>query len=160
MSLIRDITDSIARKLRESEYYRTTPVIPVVSEDSKDIMAEIDAAATKGCMVLVNFDSGDDVATDAPGPCIDSASFTVTVSEAPQVWRASSRNLAPSAAAVAEATARLLHHFQPVDRDDAALVSGVLMFDGMQQRANESFLQYVLTFTLPVILGNQTEPTR
>ena len=45
MSRIRDIVASIATTLKESTFVSTSPVIPVVEEDSKDIIDEIARAS-------------------------------------------------------------------------------------------------------------------
>lgn len=158
-SLIRQIVDSIAERLRESEYFRTVPVIPVLVEDQKDVEKSIlNAMQTCGAFVMVNFASAETDSEDTPGPYLSDATFQVTVSEIPSVWRSKARN-SPTCTEIAEASARLTHHFQPVDRDGAALSGGVLLFSGMTQQANESMLQQAITLTIPIGLSNIL-PTR
>lgn len=158
-SLIRQIVEAIAEHLRDSEYFRTVPVIPVLVEDQKDVEREIINAAQKtGAFVMVNFASGETDSVDTPGPYLSTATFQVTISEIPSIWRSKARP-GPSCTEIAEAVARLLHHVQPADRDDAPLSGGVLLFAGMTQQANDSMLQQALQFTIPIGLSN-TNPTR
>lgn len=153
-SLIRQIVEAIGEHLRESEYFRTVPTIPVLIEDQKDVEREIVNAAQKtGAFVMVNFVSGETETNNTPGPYLSTANFQVVVSEIPSVWRSKSRR-APSCTEIAEAVARLLHHVQPADRDDAPLSGGVLLFDGMTQQVNDSMLQQAVTFTIPIGLSN------
>jgi len=158
-SLIRQIVESIAEHLRESEYFRTVPVIPVLVEDQKNVENEIVNAAQKtGAFVMVNFASGETDTDNTPGPYLTTSTFQVTVSEIPSIWRSKARP-GPSCTEIAEAVARLLHHVQPADRDDAPLSGGVLLFAGMSQQANDSMLQQALQFIIPVGLSNEP-PTR
>ena len=158
-SLIRQIVEAIAEHLRESEYFRTVPVIPVLVEDQKDVEREIVNAAQKtGAFVMVNFAAGETETENTPGPFLSTATFQVTVSEIPSIWRSKARP-GPSCTEIAEAVARLLHHVQPADRDNAPLSGGVLLFDGMTQQANDSMLQQAITFTIPIGLSNSI-PTR
>lgn len=158
-SLVRQIVESIAEHLRDSEYFRTVPTIPVLIEDQKDVEKEIVNAAQKtGAFVMVNFASGETDTDNTPGPYLTTATFQVTVSEIPSIWRSKSRP-GPSCTEIAEAVARLLHHVQPADTNDAPLSGGVLLFAGMTQQANESMLQQAIQFTIPIGLSN-TAPTR
>lgn len=153
-SIIRQIVESIADHLRESEYFRTVPVIPVLIEDQKDVEREIVNAAQKtGAFVMVNFASGETDSNNTPGPYLSTSTFQVTVSEIPSIWRSKARP-GPSCTEIAEACARLLHHHQPINRDEEPLSGGVLLFDGMSQQANESMLQQALTFIIPIGLSN------
>jgi hypothetical protein len=158
-SLIRQIVEAIAEHLRESEYFRTVPTIPVLVEDQKNVENEIVNAAQKtGAFVLVNFVSGETDSENTPGPYLSTATFQVTVSEIPSLWRSKVKP-GPSCTEIAEAVARLLHHVQPADRDDVPLSGGVLLFAGMTQQVNDSMLQQAVQFTIPIGLPNEI-PTR
>jgi len=158
-SLIRQIVEAIADHLRESEYFRTVPTIPVLVEDQKNVENEIVNAAQKtGAFVMVNFASGETDTDNTPGPYLSTATFQVTVSEIPSIWRSKAKP-GPSCTEIAEAVSRLLHHVQPSDRDDLPLSGGVLLFAGMTQQVNESMLQQAIQFTIPIGLSN-TAPTR
>ena len=158
-SIIRQIVEAIAEHLRDSEYFRTVPVIPVLVEDQKNVENEIVNAAQKtGAFVMVNFASGETDTDNTPGPYLTTATFQVTVSEIPSIWRSKAKP-GPSCTEIAEAVARLLHHVQPADINDAPLSGGVLLFSGMTQQVNESMLQQAIQFTIPIGLSNEP-PTR
>jgi hypothetical protein len=159
-SIIRQMVDSIARKLSEHEYFRTVPKIPVIVEDHKDIEQSIlKAMQSTGAFVLVNFQSGESDTPDTPGPYISDGVFQITVSEIPSVWRSNRTGPTPSCTMIAESCARILQHYQLLDADDAALTGGVLTFGGMTQMQNDSMLQQSITFNTPVPLSN-IAPTR
>jgi hypothetical protein len=159
MSIIRQIVESIAKRLADHDYFRTVPKIPVLVEDQKDVEKSIlNAMQTAGAFVLVNFDGADTDSENTPGPYLSDSSFKVIVSEIPSLWRSRSSKQ-PSCTEIAEAICRLIHHHQPLDSEGLALSGGVLLFDSMSQQANESMLQQVLTFKLPIGLTN-TDPER
>jgi hypothetical protein len=159
MSIIRQIVESIAKRLADHDYFRTVPKIPVLVEDQKDVEKSIlNAMQTAGAFVLINFDSADADSPDTPGPYLNNSSFKVTISEIPSLWR-SRGNHQPSCTEIAEAVCRLIHHHQPLDAEGLALSGGVLLFDSMSQQANESMLQQVITFRIPIGLTN-TDPER
>lgn len=160
-SIIRQMVDSIARKLSENDYFRTVPKIPVIVEDHKDVETEIlRAMNSTGAFVLVNFQSGDTDSPDTPGPFISDGVFQITVSEIPSVWRSQKMSPStPSCTMIAEAVARILQHYQLVDTDDAPLTGGVLTFSGITQLQNDSMLQQAVIFNTPIPLTN-TQPTR
>jgi hypothetical protein len=161
MSLIRQVVESMADTLKDHSYFRTVPVIPVLVQDHKDIEREIENAMNKcGAFVMVNFQSAETDQPDTPGPYMESASFAVTVSEIPSVWRQQVGNMVkPSATEIAEAVARILHHHIPRDIDDNALTGGLLTFISMQEEATPPMLQQIVTFNCPIGLQNTT-PTR
>lgn len=159
-SMIRQVVDSIVKKLSDHEYFRTSPKIPVIAEDIKDIDKTIIAAMqSAGVHALVSFQSGETDSPNTVGPYLSDSTFQVTVSEIPSVWRSNKMQSTPSCTMIAEACARILHHHTPVDASGNALTGGVLIFSGMTQLANDSMLQQAITFTLPVPLSN-TSPTR
>tara|TARA_R110000822_G_scaffold4466_7_gene19196 strand:- start:451 stop:933 length:483 start_codon:yes stop_codon:yes gene_type:complete len=158
-SLIRQIVESIAETLTEHPFFRTVPKIPVLVEDGKDIETSIMAAMkSAGAFALVHFESGDSESADTPGPYLSNCEFRVTVSEIPAVWRSKKGNTS-SATEIAEAVARILHHTQPLDKNDAPLSGGVMIFSGLESQTNESMLQKVVSLTIPVGLSTD-EPTR
>ena len=161
MSLIRQVVESMAKTLSDHAYFRTVPTIPVLVEDHKDIDREIEKAMNScGAFIVINFANSQASSPDTPGPYMDEASFAVTVSEIPSVWRQQAGNSAkPSATEIAEAAARILHHHIPLDRDGNALTGGLLTFSQMQQEVNPPMLQQVITFNCPIGLHNTT-PTR
>jgi hypothetical protein len=161
MSLIRQVIESMAKTLADHAYFRTVPTIPVLVEDHKDIDRDIEKAMNScGAFAVINFQSAEPSSTDTPGPYLDQVSFVVTISEIPSVWRQQPGNqVKPSATEIAEATARILHHHIPTDRDGNALTGGLLTFSSMQQEVTPPMLQQVLTFNCPIGLQNTT-PTR
>ena len=161
MSLIRQVVESIAKTLSDHAYFRTVPAIPVLVQDHKDIDRDIENAMKScGAFVMVNFTSGQASSPDTPGPYIDEATFSVTISEIPSVWRQQAGNSTkPSATEIAEASARILHHHTPTDRDGNALTGGLLTFDQMQEETSPPMLMQVITFNCPIGLQNTT-PTR
>lgn len=160
MSLIRQIVESIAETLRDHDYFRTVPLIPVVVEDAKNIDSEIERAMkSAGVMCLVNFVGSETDTPDTPGPYMSQSRFQVTVSEIPSVWRSSRAGHVPSCTEIAESVARIIHHSQPFDKDGNALSGGYFIFDGMSQLANDSFLTQAVSFNIPIGLSN-AEPTR
>lgn len=159
MSLIRQIVDSIAETLADHAFFRTVPRIPVLIEDGKDIETSIvNAMKSAGAFVMVHYESGETDSADTPGPYLSNSEFKVTCSEIPAVWR-SKTGSTPSATMMAEAVARILHHTQPMDKDDAPLSGGVMIFTNLESQTNESMLQKVVTFSIPVGLSTD-EPTR
>jgi hypothetical protein len=159
MSIIRQIVDSIAETLADHAYFRTVPKIPVLVEDGKDIETKImTAMKSAGAFCLVHFESAETDSANTPGPYLSESQFKVTVSEIPAVWRSKPGNT-PSATEIAEAVARILHHTQPLDKDDAPLSGGVMIFTGLESQTNESMLQKVVSLTIPVGLSTD-EPTR
>jgi hypothetical protein len=159
MTIIRQIVESIAETLSTHDYFRTVPKIPVLVEDHKDIEKSIlNAMQTAGAFVLVNFESGETDSQNTPGPYLTDAKFRVTVSEIPSVWRSKSVKV-PSATEIAEAVCRIIHHTQPMDADDQPLSGGVMLFNSVQQQSNDSMLQQVVSFSIPIGLSN-TSPTR
>jgi len=158
MSRIRDIVASIATTLRDSTFVKTSPVIPVVEEDSKNIIEEINRATGRshGCFILVAFNSASST-TQSPGPDLTDCIFTVTVVEQPQVWR--TKPTFVSCTEIAEACARLLHHTAPEDSAGVLLANGVLSFDSMEQSSDDSSLIQTISFNLPCVL-DPTAPTR
>lgn len=159
-SMIRQVVDSIVKKLSDHDYFRTSPKIPVIAEDIKDIDKTILAAEqSAGVHVLVSFQSGEPENGDMVGPYLDTATFQVLVSEIPSVWRSNKMHSTPSCTMIAEACARILHHHTPVDTNGAALTGGVLICASISPLSNDSMLQQAVNFTLPVPLS-QTSPTR
>jgi hypothetical protein len=161
MSLIRQVVESMANTLKDHAYFRTVPVIPVLVQDHKDIDREIENAMNKsGAFVMVNFQNAETGQPDTPGPYMDNASFAVTCSEIPSVWRQQAGNMPkPSATEIGEAVARILHHHIPLDINGAALSGGLLTFTGMQEDATPPMLSQIVTFNCPIGLHNTT-PTR
>jgi hypothetical protein len=159
MSVIRKIVDSIARRLETSDFFRTVPIVPVVVEDHKDVETQITRALqSAGAFAMVSYQSAETNEQNVPGPYLTSVTFSVTVSEIPSVWRAKSK-FVPSATEISEAVMRLIHHYAPIDENDVAIANGVLLFDGSTPQPNESFLQHVITFQIPLALSNEP-PTR
>lgn len=161
MSLIRQVVESMAKTLSDHAYFRTVPTIPVLVQDHKDIDRDIENAMKScGAFVMVNYTNGQASSPDTPGPYIDEASFAVTVSEIPSVWRQQAGNSTkPSATEIAEAAARILHHHIPTDKEGNALTGGLLTFSQMQEETNPPMLMQVITFNCPIGLQNTT-PTR
>tara|TARA_R100001510_G_C7624316_1_gene184494 strand:+ start:749 stop:1228 length:480 start_codon:yes stop_codon:yes gene_type:complete len=158
MSRIRKIVASIAKSLKDSTFIKTSPVIPVVEEDSKNISDEIAQATGRsgGCFILVSFSSaGTD--NQSPGPDLTECVFTVTVIEQPQVWRTKPKFV--SCTEIAEACCRILHHTSPKDSSGNDLANGVLSFDSMEQSSDDSSLIQTISFNLPTVL-DPTAPTR
>lgn len=159
MSLIRAVVESIAKTLNSNDYFRTSPRIPVLVEDSKDIEREITAAINStGAFVLCSFAGSTIASPDIPGPYMTEAKFTALVSEIPSVWRNAS-SLAPSGAEIAEAVSRILHHHQPLDDNEQPLIGGVLVVESIDPKANDSFSQHAVTLKTEIGLPN-TQPTR
>jgi len=159
MSLIRQIVDSIAETLAQHQFFLTVPKIPVLIEDGKDIETSIvNAMKSAGAFVMVHFESGETDSANTPGPYLSNSQFKVTCSEIPAVWRSKSGST-PSATEIAEAVSRILHHTQPMDRNDEPLSGGVMIFENLESQTNESMLQKVVTFSIPVGLSTD-EPTR
>jgi hypothetical protein len=159
MSIIRQIVESIAETLTDHAFFRTVPKIPVIVEDGKDIETSImTAMKSAGAFCLVHFESAETDSENTPGPYLSSSQFKVTVSEIPAVWRSKS-GYTPSATEIAEAVARILHHTQPLDKLDQPLSGGVMIFSGLESQTNESMLQKIVNFTIPVGLSTD-EPTR
>jgi len=158
MSRLREIVTSVAKTLRDSTFISTSPVVPVIEEDSKSIVAEINKATgrTYGAFILVAFDSAS-TATQSPGPDLNECIFTVTVVEMPQTWR--TKNNYVSCTEIAEACTRLLHHHPPKDSDGVLLANGVLSLDSMEQSSDDSSLIQTLSFNLPTVL-DPAAPTR
>lgn len=149
-SLIRQVVESMAKTLSESDFFKTAPKIPALIEDRKDIVREIaNAMESIGAFCLINFESSGDSDADTPGPSLGDCSFNVVVSEIPSVWR-SKQGLTPSATEIGEAVARLLHHHQPLDPDGVAISGGVLIFQSMKQQVNDSMMQQLVTFAFPI----------
>lgn len=161
MSLIRQIVESMAKTLKDHAYFRTVPIIPVLVQDHKDIDREIENAMSKaGAFVMVNFSQSEASSPDTPGPYMDSATFSVTCSEIPSVWRQQAGNMSkPSATEIGEAVSRILHHHKPLDSNGDSLTGGILTFNSMQEDATPPMLQQIITFNCPVGLQNTT-PTR
>jgi hypothetical protein len=116
------------------------------------------AMKSAGAFCLVHFESGETESADTPGPYLSQSQFKVTISEIPSVWRSKS-GATPSSTEIAEAVARILHHTQPLDKNDAPLSGGVMIFSGLESQTNESMLQKVVSLTIPVGLSTD-EPTR
>lgn len=149
-SLIRQVVESMAKTLSESDFFKTSPKIPALVEDRKDIVREIaNAMDSIGAFCLINFDSSGTSDENTPGPELGFCNFTVVVSEIPSVWR-SKQGLTPSATEIGEAVARLLHHHQPLDPDGVTISGGVLLFQSMKQQVNDSMMQQLVTFTFPI----------
>ncbi len=159
MTIIRQIVESIAETLAAHDYFRTSPKIPVLVEDHKDVEKSIlNAMQTSGAFVLVNFESAETDSQNTPGPYLSDAKFRVTVSEIPSIWR-SKPGKVPSATEIAEAVCRIIHHTQPMDIDDQPLSGGVMIFNSVSQQSNDSMLQQAVSFSIPIGLSN-TPPTR
>lgn len=159
-SVLRQIVESIARRLTESAFFRTVPKIRVVVEDSKSVMEEIQRASDKssGCFALVSFASAE-TDNESPGPYLTTCNFRVQVFEFPQTWRSKPGSV-PSCTETAEAVARLLHHYSPTDTDGTTkLANGVLRFDSMEQSNDDSALIQTISFNLPLVLS-PSDPTR
>jgi len=149
----------MAKTLNESDFFKTSPKIPALIEDRKDIVREIENAMQSiGAFCLINFESSGDSDGDTPGPYLGDCSFNVVVSEIPSVWR-SRQGLTPSATEIGEAVARILHHHQPLDADDVAISGGVLIFQSMKQQVNDSMMQQLISFTFPIYFPT-TSPSR
>lgn len=158
-SLIRQVVESMAKTLNESDFFKTSPKISALVEDRKDIVREIENAMQSiGAFCLVNFESSGNSDGDTPGPSLGDCSFNVIVSEIPSVWR-SRQGLTPSSTEIGEAVARILHHHQPLDPDGVALSGGVLIFQSMKQQVNDSMMQQLISFTFPIYFPT-TSPSR
>ena len=161
-SQIRQVVDGIARMLSDSEFFNTSPRIPVVVEDDKDVWSEIEQAFKKpGCMALVRFSEGDIQFPNVPGPSTDPSTFQVVISEFPQVWRSRSRNV-PSATLIAEASAKNLHHQKITDIDGNFLPSAasVMNVTAITAQQIEGSYQVIVDVELPVRLAQDPNPTR
>ena len=158
MSRLRDIVGSIAKTLRDSTFVKTTPVIKVVEQDSKSVVAELQEASgrSQGCFILVGFQSAA-TSNESPGPDLTECVFTCTVVEMPQVWR--SKQSWVSCTEIAEACARILHHTSPKDSAGNELANGVLSLENMEESSEDSSLMQTLSFNLPCVL-DPTAPTR
>lgn len=161
-SQIRQVVDAIARRLSDSEFFNTSPVIPVVVEDDMDVLSEIEKAFKKpGCMALVRYNEGEVSFVNVKGPSIDPASFQVVISEFPQVWRSKTRNV-PSATLIGEAAAKILHHQLLTDEDDQPITSAssVMNVTGLNGQLIEGSYQVIVDIALPVRLEPDPNPTR
>lgn len=158
-SRLRQIVESMAETLGGSDYFNTSPIIPVVVEDSKDVIREIDHASGKahGAFALVGFDTAD-TDNESPGPFLSECTFNVSIVEFPSIWRSSRRD-APSCTEIAEAAARLLHHTEPLDIDGNRIGNGVLSFVSMTPTFDESSLTQTVSFSFPLVLSTSV-PTR
>tara|TARA_Y100000004_G_scaffold187965_1_gene241464 strand:- start:280 stop:759 length:480 start_codon:yes stop_codon:yes gene_type:complete len=158
MSRLRDIVESMAKTLRDSTFIQTSPAIPVIEEDSKVVVDEINKASgrSQGCFILVAFESAS-TTNQSPGPDLEECTFTVQVIEMPSIWRSKQRFA--SCTQIAEACARLLHHHPPADSSGNWLANGVLSLESMEQSSDDSSLIQTLTFNLPTVL-DPTAPTR
>lgn len=158
-SAIRQVVESMAKTLADSDFFKTSPKIPALVEDRKDIVSEIaDAMKSIGAFCLINFDSSGDSDEDTPGPSLGDCTFNVVVSEIPSVWR-SKQGLTPSATEIGEAVARILHHHQPLDPDGNAITKATLRFKSMKQQVNDSMVQQLVTFVFPIYFP-LTAPSR
>ena len=158
MSRLRNIVTSVAKSLRDSTFVNTSPVIPVIEEDAKNIVDEINKATGRshGAFILVAFNSAS-TTTQSPGPDLNECTFTVTVVEMPQVWRSKQKYV--SCTEIAEACARILHHHSPQDSDGNLIANGVLSLESMDQSSDDSSLIQTLSFNLPTVL-DPAAPTR
>ena len=151
MSRLREIVTSVAKSLRDSTFVSTSPIIPVIEEDAKNIVAEINKATgrTYGAFILVGFNSAS-TTTQSPGPDLNECVFTVTVVEMPQIWRSKQKYV--SCTEIAEACTRILHHHSPQDSDGVLIANGVLSLESMEQSSDDSSLIQTLSFNLPTVL--------
>lgn len=156
-STIRKVLDSTAETLAGAEYFRTVPTIPVIVEDTKDIEGEVARASqTQGVFAIVAFESCEVNAPDAPGPYLENATITVSVCEIPSVWR---NKGGPSATEIAESVMRILHHTQPFDNEDNAIVPSAMLCTGVKTDPNDSMMIVRVSFSISIPLSNET-PTR
>ena len=159
-SLIRQTVESMAKTLRDSTYFRTNPIIPVLVEDEKDIGKQIENAGLKtGAFVLVKFDQSGESYSDIPGPNLGDCEFTANVVELPQVWR-TKPGPTPSAAEISESVANLLQNHRPTDKDGIQLSGGGLVFKTISPLpADESTIQFAVTFAIGLSIS-KTTPSR
>jgi hypothetical protein len=159
VSVIRQIAESIAETLSAHPFFRTVPKIPVLIEDGKDIETSIMAAMkSAGAFALVHFESGDSESADTPGPYLSNSSFA---SRYRRSRRSGGRRRATRhrPRRLLRQSLRILHHTQPLDKNDEPLSGGVMIFSGLESQTNESMLQKVVSLTIPVGLSTN-EPTR
>lgn len=159
-SLLRQTSESMAKTLRESNYFRTVPTIPVLVEDEKDIMKQIENAGLKiGAFVVVKFDQTGDSMTEIPGPNLGDCEFSVNVIEVPQIWR-QKPGPTPSAAEISEAVANIIQNHRPTDKDGNLLTGGGLVFKSISPLpGEESSMQFGVTFSVGLSIS-QTTPSR
>lgn len=159
-SLLRQTVESMARTLRESTFFRTSPTIPVLIEDEKDIGKQIENAGLKiGAFVLVKFDQTGDSIADIPGPNLGDCEFSANVVEVPQIWR-QKPGPTPSAAEISEAVANLLQDHRPTDSAGTGFTGGGLVFKSIAPLPpDESTIQFGVTFSIGLSIS-QDPPSR
>jgi hypothetical protein len=150
----------MAKALRDHVYFRTSPLIPVLVEDEKDIFKQIENAGQRsGAFVVVKFDQSGDSVSDIPGPNLGDCQFTANVVEIPQIWR-QKPGPTPSAAEISEAVANILQNHRPTDKDGELLTGGGLVFQSiLPLPPDESSMQFGVSFTIGLSIS-QTSPSR
>jgi len=158
-SILKQTTESMARALRASDFIRTSPVLPVLLDDDKEIFAQIENAGNKtGAFIIIKFDSSGDSDSDAPGPDLGDCQFIATCVEIPSIWR-QKQGPTPSAAQIAEAVANILQNHRPTDANGDEYCGGGLIFQSIKSATDESTNQYAVTFSIGLYLP-QSAPSR
>lgn len=154
------IIDSMVKRLSDHAYFSTSPKITVIAETDKNIVAEITKAesAAAGMYVRIDMAGADNTRPNTPGPYFDEGRFQVACIEYGQ-WRTGTGSR-PSCLEVAEAAAKILHHYQPLDTDGNAITKSVLMVDSIDKISDDSALIYSLSIATPITIPNNAEPSR
>lgn len=149
----------MGKALKESDYMRTAPVIPILQDDEKEIFKQIENAGNKtGAFVLISFSGTGDSDADTPGPDLGDCEFVATCVEIPAIWR-QKPGPTPSAAQICEAVANILQNHRPTDANGDSICGGGLVFQSIKSQTDESTIQYAATFSIGLHLP-QTAPTR
>lgn len=150
----------MAKRLRENIYFRTSPIIPVLIEDEKDIFNQIENAGSKfGVFVLIKFDQTGESISDIPGPNLGDAEFSANVVEIPSIWR-QKPGPTPSAAEISEAVANLLQNHRPTNAAGTPISGGGLVFKSISPLPpDESTIQFGVTFAINLSIS-QDQPSR
>ena len=158
-SVLKQTAESMAKALRESDFIRTSPAIPVILDFDKDVFEQINKAGSNvGAMIVVKFDQTGDSIADVPGPELGDCEFTATVVEVPSVWR-SRPGLTPASAQIAEAVAQILQNHRPTDKDGDEYSGSGLVYQSIKSAVDESTVQHAVTFSIELCLPN-TPPSR
>lgn len=158
-ALTTDVIQAIKRRLDAATFFSTSPAIPVLTIDQKDITTAItNAAKSSGAFVLIDVAGGESDSADTPGPYFNQGNFQITISELVPVWRSRS-GTTPGAHEICEAVCRLLHQQRALDALNAPISGGVFIVESFAQQQNESFNQFIVNVSIP--LGFPTSaPTR
>jgi hypothetical protein len=158
-SILQQVTESMGKALRESDYFRTSPIIPVLQDDEKEVFKQIEIAGSRtGAFVMISFEGTGDSDADTPGPDLGDCQFVVTCVEIPAIWR-QKPGLTNPASQISEAVANILQNHRPLDENGAAVTGGGLIFKSIKSQTDESTIQYAVTFSIGLYI-QQTEPSR